>query len=312
MNFPALLRTAAVDCNKARKPLGIAILIVGVISIGVTLLLWSTLLRSGMAELRTLLGPDVAASIETQVMGMTPGPQMQGVMMDVMSKVKATFDAMSEEEREQAGTEMMVRLMGDVAPVFIGFIVLSAIMKLWTGSFFLLLGIRKNPRFGTLAGEAITWMLPVLGVGFMIGLAAVGWMIGVGILAFILSFVHEALAPLTLIIVGVGGLITFGPRLCLAPVLLLQDDAGVIGSIKRSFRITKGRWLKVVGNLIGAAAMVWIALFLVQFVLNIVMNMVPSAPFALVVGQLLVFATLLGTAYQTVFLVRLKEAIARK
>lgn len=313
MRFPQILSVTAADCNRARKPLGIAVLIVGSVSILVTFVLWGTMLRSGMQELRMLLGPEAAMRVEEQVMMMKPGPEMQGVMMNVMAELQAKFDQMPEEEKAMVMSGMFSRLFVTVGPVLIGFILLTLILKLWSGTFFLLLGVRKNPRFGKLAGEAIAWMLPVLGVGVMISVAVVGWMIATGIVAAIAgAVVHEALGALVLVLVGFGGILAFGPRFSLAPAFLLQDNAGVIGSLKRSFRVTKGHWLKVVGNFIGAAAIVWIIVFVIQFFLNLFIGALPASPASFVIGQLMIFVMLIGTAYQAVFLVRLKEAIAGK
>ncbi len=308
--FPDLLTKSATDLNRARKPLGIAVLIVGCITIVVTLVLWRSAVQSGVREIGALLGPDVANRLEEQAAFATNGPQMEALMREVGQDMMEKFKAMPEEQQVMMIGQSFGRIFADILPLLFGFIVFSSIVSLWLNSFFLLLSIRRSATFKALAGEAITWMLPLLGLGMLIG-------IGLFALVFVPmllgSLLRNPYVSALGTVLGFAGLIYLIPRLLFAPVILIQDKAGIRGSIRRSLILTDGKWWKVVGNSIGMCAMVWIAVFILQFLVNVLISIASHGiPFAFLLWYVLIFAGIIAKAYGTVFMVRLKESLKTK
>ena len=309
--FPDLLRKTYVDCNRARKPIGIAILITGGITILLSVFVWQIAVGAGVRELGKILGPEKAAEIEQHAWAAGTSSGMQQVMMEVGEAMEARLAAMTEEEKAAAIESVTTGFFTDVFPVMAGFGLLTIILTLWNRSFFLVLGVRGKGDFGTLAGDAFAWMLPLLGLGILSTLIVLAWVLVSMIVA---AAAGVLLSPIAGIVIAVplilGGALFLGPRLALAPVILFQDRVGVLGSLKRSIRMTEGKWWKVFGNLLGAGAMVWIVLFAFQIVLNILARAaIPFPPVPFIIGQLMAFASLAGAAYSTVFLVRLKETL---
>ncbi len=305
--FPDLLKKSAADCNRAGKPLGMAVLLAGCVTIAITLVLWGTALRSGIRELSTIIGPDAASRIQEQVMYSGSRSEMQTLMSEVSKELDAKFKDMTPERKAEMIGLSFGRFMTDVAPLFIGFIVFSAILGVWMRGFFLLLAIRKTGDFKALAGEALTWMLPLLGLGLLLG-AAFG---AIALVPFVLGGLLD-----NSYVMGIGGFLGVGfvlylvPRVAFAPVFLIQDKTGIRGGIRKSLLLSEGKWFKIVGNLLGAGAMVWIAVFVCQFFINVLSSIAGPVPaFGLIIGQVMVFITLIGKAYSTVFLVRLKEGL---
>lgn len=313
MTFPDLIKKSFSDCNRAGKPLGMAVLLTGSITVMLTLFLWQTALWPGVRELGKILGPDGVARIEEQMRSAVSQPSdMQRFVMAVGQTLEAKLDSMTESERSAATQQAFSAFFAGVLPALTGFVVLSFIIGLWSRSFFLVLGVRGAGSFSALAIDAFAWMLPLLGVGFLMALVLFVWvvlsiLVGV-VFGIILSNIAGALiaAPIT-----VAGLIYMWPRLIMAPVALVQDRAGIIGSIRSSIRITKGHWLKICGNLIGAWIVVWIVMTAFGFIvtaLTAVAGQFPPVQFA--INSVMSFITVAGMAYWMVFLVKLKQAIA--
>ncbi len=310
--FPTLLRKTYADCIRVRKPIGIAILITGGITVLLSVFVWQIAVGAGVRELGKILGPEKAAEIEQHAWAAGTSSGMQQVIMEVGQAMEVKLASMSEEEKDVAIETVMTGFFTDVFPVMAGFALLAIILTLWNRSFFLVLGVRGKGKFGEVAADAFAWMLPLLGVGILTSLLVIAWVI---VSMLVAAIVGAVLSPIVGFVVAVplmiGGALYLGPRLALAPVILFQDRAGVIGSLKRSFRMTEGKWWKVFSNLLGAGAMVWIVLFAIQIIVNILARVAmpfPPAPF--IIGQMMVFASLAGAAYSTVFVVRLKEAVA--
>ncbi len=312
LTFPDLLRRTFTDCNRAGKPLGIAVLITGGITVLLTMFLWQMALGTGVRELGRILGPEETTRLEERAWSAGSTSGMQQAVMEAVQALEVKLNTMTEEEKAAALQMAMAGFFTDVLPVLSGFAVLSFLLGLWSRSFFLVLGVRGHGNFGTLAIDAFAWMLPLLGVGALIVLAMGAWVALSVVAGFVLGMIlSESAGVLVAVPLAIGGLLFVGPRLVLAPVMLLQDRTGVMESIRRSIRVTKGRWLKVFGNLLGAGAMVWIAVFAVQIVVSMLARVAqPFPPAPLVIGQVMTFVGLVGAAYQTVFLVRLKETIA--
>lgn len=312
MTFPNLIKQTFTDCNRAGKPLGIAVLITGGATILVTVFLWRAMLGTGARALGGIVGPDEAARIVEQVRGAElSSSDAQRIAMEVTQTLKNTLDSMPEAELSAAVRQMTVSLY-EAIPILAGFAVLFLIISLWSRAFFLVLGAQGERKFGEIAMDAFVWMFPLLCVCFIIIAAIAAWIAICLVAGIILGMALSSVAGVIIAApLAVVGLIYMWPRLIMAPVALVQDRVGIIGSIRSSVRITRGHWLKIFGNLIGAGVTVWIVTFAVRIGVNILVRVAepfPPAPF--VISRVMIFITIAGVAYWTVFLVRLKQTIA--
>jgi hypothetical protein len=77
--------------------------------------------------------------------------------------------------------------------------------------------------------------------------------------------------------------------------------------------LAKGKWLRIVGNLLGVGAVTWIGTTLASILLNIIIRIaLPFTPFAVYIGQLMILFTMLAMAYRIFFVVHLKDAVSGK
>lgn len=318
--FPDLLKRSYKDCNAVSKPLGVAVLIVGCAMIVISFAMWGTLLGKGLAFVSSVLGPEVAEQIRSEVTVFAPGPQMSQAISNVAAQIQVKFMMMTETEQAEFLAVQMMEFFSSIAPLLFGFIVFTAIVQLWYGAFTLLLAIKGNRPFGEVAGDAFAWMLPLLGLGLLTVLVFAGVMVAYFILMVMVGMLTDAsnsIVPTVLSLVATGvmivSMILLWIRLAFAQVVLVQDKTGVVESLRKSFRITKGKFWRILGNLIGVAAMVWIVTFVIQFVIGMIVNVASDfSPYAMVVHHVMTFVALIAGAYTAIFMVRLKESIAGK
>jgi hypothetical protein len=318
--FPQLLKRSYADCNKVAKPLTIAVLIVGCAYIVMNFIVWGTVFTKGLTHVGEILGPDAAAVIQQQVTMGTPGPQMEQAMNGLAAQLQLKLAGMPEEEQAKLIFGHMITFFASVGPILIGFGILWMVIQWWYNAFVLVLGTKGKKSFGATASEAFSWMLPLVGLGLLTALMYLA-ISGITVLAsiFLLMLSQSAggdvpTLAIPVVIAGVLGVLFLAIRLVFAPVALVQDKLGIVESLRKSFRITKGKFWRIVGNLIGLAAVIWLVTFVVSMIISFVVGIAATfSPLALFVGQITVFVTLLVTAYSTIFTIRLKEDIqARK
>lgn len=311
--FPDLIKKSFADCSRAGKPLGIAVLITGGVTILLTVFMWGATLETVGRAIGGILGPDEGERIVVQMRdaGLSSA-RVQRLAMEVSQALGDKLGSMAEAELSAAIQQMTGTLLAESLPILAGFVVLLLVISLWSRAFFLILGVRGERKFGEIAMDAMAWMLPLLCVCFIIIAAIAAW-IAISLLAGVILGValSNAAGALIAVPLGIAGLIYMWPRLIMAPVALVQDRAGIIGSIRSSIRMTRGHWLKIFGNLVGAWAVVWIVMTACGFIVTVLAAAAgpfPPAPFA--INSVMSFVTAAGAAYWTVFLVRLKQAVA--
>jgi hypothetical protein len=210
----------------------------------------------------------------------------EGAVEDALQEIGtlgSQLEGMTEEERNAFFTRegrMMLRAMFPVlgAGAFGWFAI-----TLFSGAYFLRLGLSKGRDPMEILSGVPRLVLPLAGV----------W-----IWAFLRSF---AWIP----IIGIIPAVILGPRFVLAPVILVREGKGVRACVQESSVRTRGYWGKVFGNLIA----VWLVLLLLSWVLGIVT--IPLARYSFVMGawfQSVVQQLMLG--YGTVFLIGLSTTIA--
>lgn len=120
---------------------------------------------------------------------------------------------------------------------------------------------------------------------------------GVWVWAFLRSF---AWIP----IIGIIPAIIFGPRMALAPVLLLEKNKGVTDSVSVSMNATQGYWGKIFGN----AFLLGVAMFLTAIVASIIIGIVlmAVAPLKVLAGH---FVGQVIAAFCAIFFVHLSHTI---
>ncbi|NOS67412.1 MAG: hypothetical protein HOO67_03560 [Candidatus Peribacteraceae bacterium] len=311
MTLPELLSKTFTDCNRAGKTLGTAILIVGGISVVLSVLFLHVVFRSGAAEIGKILGPEEQANFEQYAWTATTNFGMQRMMDDLGTKMEAKFDGMTDEEQRAVVIPVLLSFASRVVPLACVFALLSILISLWQSVFFLLVAARGKGTFGGLSKEAFGWMLPMLGLNIIVGLL----FIAIPVIAVFLGFLlPNILFIMLLVLVAIALFVYFGTRFALSSAILIQDRTGVVESIRRSFVLTsRGKFLKVFGNLLGAGALIGVIIIVFQIILTILSMIAepfPPAPF--VINQVLVFVALVGQAFIAVFTVRLKEAVAIK
>jgi uncharacterized membrane protein (Fun14 family) len=105
-------------------------------------------------------------------------------------------------------------------------------------------------------------------------------------------------------ILGLIPAIILGPRFVAAPLIHLAEGKGVTASVSDSYRRTRGYWAKIVGNVIVAMLIAFVATIVLNVALGVVLMASPQA--VLIAKQVVSQAV---AAYMAVFAVRLSHTI---
>jgi hypothetical protein len=155
----------------------------------------------------------------------------------------------------------------------------------------------KKPAFGDCIGTALAVLLPALGIGVIFFLVmAAGWLL-VMASVFILG-------PLAIVsgIVFLVFAVMIGLRWAVALPVLVQERAGVFGSLRRSSALTAGnRWA-----LFGLFLLLIVVLIIIQVVLTLIIAEFPTIIGALLAMLVSMVMSLVGTIAIAVTYVELR------
>lgn len=169
-------------------------------------------------------------------------------------------------------------------PAFVLFTLVSALLSIIANAYYLALVADGGQSIGPAFARVPRLILPLLCVWVLILLLSFLWIPFLGILLAII----------------------IGPRLALAPVILVQEKAKIIESIKLSYHRTRGYWCKVVGNML----VVVLLLMVVSVIMGVLLSLLSTAsPYLVTV--LMQFVGYLTLAYATVFTVQLEGTITK-
>lgn len=206
---------------------------------------------------------------------------MKQLMEEAAMMMGEGMEGMEGMDKEAMAEKMAMNMIKGVLPAFGMFFVISMLISVVAGVYFLVLGIDATATAQSAFGKVPSLVLPLLGV----------W-----IWTFIRSF---AWIPIIGIVFG----LYFGPRLIMSPVILVKEKLGVMGSTKASIERSKGYWGKIFGNLF----MVGLAMWVVMFVVSVPLGMMAHTASLLMSVSMVVSYFI--TAYIMFFIVKLTDTI---
>lgn len=235
---------------------------------------------------QSFVGQRVLRETGTLFEGMGFDPQY---MEDLQQRMQAGDEAAINElagRLEQVGGEQGAAVPGAVftmykrlMPVIGASALLLWVISLIASAYFLLVALNDKLSFQQAIARTPGLIIPL----FLLSL----WVI-------IRSFIWIP-------IIGIILAIILGPRFVLAPVILARDHKGVLESASMSYAKTSGFWGKIFGNLLVVGILVMVALMVLGIVLSL---------FGLTVsGIVMPMVNMLGTAFLTIFVVKLSQTI---
>lgn len=182
---------------------------------------------------------------------------------------------------EDLMNKMAMDMMRGVLPTFSVFLLLTVIISVIAGAYYLVLSTDPLATAQTAAAKTPQLFLPLLGV----------W-----VWSFVRSFVWVP-------IIGVIIAIVLGPKLMLAPVILVRENASVFDSVKLSLERSRGYWGKIVGNVLVLGLILWVAMLAVGVPLSLMADTSTAIlAVSLIVGYIV-------SAYSMMFIVKLADTI---
>ncbi len=219
---------------------------------------------------------------------------------------------MTEEETDWSDPAVIVGMGGFIVGG-ISFFLLIMWLSVWLQTAAMLLSFPKKILLGKALRESARVSLFMLGVIFFIFVFSGVWLI---VPAIFLPF------PISLVVIlaiFVWAMVV-GPRLSIAPIVYLEERKGMHAAVKRAFEVTRGRWLKIVGNMLAITFV--IGAIATGFFLVTLIAMVPVlflafiSPYILIVVGvigvvLLLFVMAVLPMIQQIFLVQLSLTLLK-
>jgi len=169
-----------------------------------------------------------------------------------------------------------------VMPTFAVFFVIMILVSMTSSVYFLLLVIRNAQSAGSVFSEIQGYIFPMIGLWIWMFLRSFVW---IPLLGFVIA-------------------IFIGPRLALAPVILLRENKGVLESTRQSYTMSRGYWGKITGNLLVMALCVWVVMMIALVAAGAITAFVPVL--GMTIMSVLQYVSM---AYGTIFTVRLSDTI---
>ncbi len=290
---------------RARRQLLWGIVAISFLSVLMQVVVGDRVGTEAATQVRKLLGEQRYQQLvsEMRLQGAGDAAQLQNFSGQVATVVQEKFASLSSAEQRAFLSSAIQESLIDLLPVLSIFLPLFLLLTVWSRTFFLHLGLHPEWDFSTAIGRSTQKFLPLLVVFALLFLCSLAWLPGVtfflipyspfAVLLFLISFVPPAILV---------------PRFALAPVICLTGG-GVVRSVGQSFRRSKGRYWKIVGNVLAALLLSTIALWFLLTVSDIVgavLNFSYVLLFLYWLRQALSFGS---AAYRTVFLARLSDSL---
>jgi len=199
--------------------------------------------------------------------------------------VQEFTDAMKnvQEKKDQLGEEVFARMMmQSTLSTFTSmtwFGPLMLVISIFSFLFFLLLAVTGVQDPVVLVKQTAVQFFPFLGLSLWVMVRSFIWI------------------PLAGIIIA----IIIGPRLALAPVIMLTEKKGVFESVSLSYTRSQGYWGKIVGYSFLAGLLVGIVLMVAGIILSI------GGP---TIGTLLkAIISMMGVAFNVIFITKLSQSV---
>ena len=184
----------------------------------------------------------------------------------------------NEDAMEDVATNMMKDMLPTVGAVAIVFMFIS----LLAGAYYMVLAIDPKLDFQGGLKQVPKVIVPLVGLWIWMFLRSFAWIPFIGIIFAIV----------------------IGPRLALAPVILLREKKGIMESTKSSYIRSNGYWGKIIGNAIVAGLCVWLAMMVIGMLTSFLSDI------SLALGLFAVsLMQMVGSAYLTVFIVKLSDTV---
>ncbi len=306
VTFPQLLRQTTAHCNHRGRQLATGVLVFGSISVVLWILAVRIGMTEGIAQLQTILGPEATARVQTQI-GMIGSQQdVERIGMVISNEIAQKVKSLPQAEQEEMMLTMFLQAAGTAFTRILPIVLAMTLFWIVGRAFFLVLGAGPDEEFLPMVRRAVRLLPRLILLWLLIACTLFLW---IPVLSFGFMFIFPP-AVFLVILAGIIFAIVAGPRLILAPVILVQDGTGIRESIRRSFHISAGQWKRIVFAVIGVGAVIWLGTGVCQIVVNLLIKFtIPFSPYALLLGQIMTFVMFTGVAYRSSFTARLKENI---
>lgn len=304
--FSTLLSRALQLCNGSGKPIAAGVAVFGVVIIVQQMLLWQHVGVELMAQTRTLVGEERYAKLQTTLEREVLGSQdVQRAGTVLLQEIEKTFSAMPAVERERAIWKVISSTVQHTASVAVPLVLSLLLVEILAKAFFLILTARRAETITGASAAFLRRSLQVIGAWIAMWLCAGVWL---PIIIFFLGFVW---APILLLALpSLIPIAIFLPRFLFAPVIVAQENKGIVDALRQSYARTKGRWWAIVSSMISMSVVVWILLTLVNGFLTFLIDSVTQySVLGFALYWLVPFIALIAVAYRSAFAVILKEEI---
>ncbi len=166
-------------------------------------------------------------------------------LQELQKETEQAAQNMPQNPREAARTFLPSFL--HLGAIFVVMGVIVGLLSLALNAFIFLITLEDKSGSATMKRVATVY-LPLLGVSIVAGIASLVWL-PIPLINLILTII-------------------IGPRLLLAPVLLVSEKKRIIESVKLSWNRSAGYWGKIVGN----ALVVGIVIMIVEMILAVVLG----------------------------------------
>lgn len=303
--LPALLRRALALCNRFGKPIAVFTLGLGVCIVVTQTALRTTVGNELLLQLHAIVGDERYAEIESQL---TNAADAESATTLFMQELENVVSALPAQEQEPYLLALARASLAHIAHIAIPLALVLFILHACARMAFVILAARRIADTGQLLRQTVQRFFPVLGAWIGVWMGAGIW---VPAAVFVIGFFWTPVLYLAL--PSIVPLILLLPRLVFAPVIVAQENLGVLAALKASFARTRGKWWAVFSVLLAMESVVWVVLTVIGMLLAALVTAVTRYS-ALGYGLywLTPFFALIAVAYRQAFIVEVKEEMMEK
>lgn len=305
MPLPVLLRASYALCNRLGRPLALGVLLFGLLitSFQAISAVQATSLLA--MQLKGMVSEERLLELQQTLDGNPSGDI--GLMGSELTKEwQLKLDAMTDAEKGLYLRDFFLTFIREGGFLLWASLAVLIALFIFSRAYLLTLAALRPTTFLGALRETARRFPGLVAVWILTGAVSCIWL---PVAVSLIALAQPALAVPALFSIAFP--IALYPRFAYAPVIRLQDNASVIGSVRLSFERTRGRWWLSLSGLIGLAVVVWMAMTLLQSSLQLLVNSVlPYSFMGMLLYFLVPFLSLAASSFRACGLAVLKEGMA--
>jgi hypothetical protein len=246
--FFDLIRQSIAFCMVRKKAVFVgAVVFASVITVAQVFLFSS--MQSHVGGIADRMGMDMNKIMELQQRADRGDQEAMQKMMEEMGDAMEGFvgaDGMMQRD-------ILFSLLPDIGNIVgsVGWVsIVLSLLGVIAGMYYLIVAVSTSDDLNAVLNSVARNILPLLGVTLWAGVRSFVW----------IPFVGPLIALFLM------------PRLVFAQYIYLKEHTGVFESVSRSWNGTRGQWLRIVGYLLGAGLLGFVALLVVTMVVGVVLS----------------------------------------